>query len=219
MSAPPPPDLRARILEQARGAPSPTIAVERSRSVLASALAALLVLALAYRFGLPPARSSQALLAVALGGGLTALAASWVVASRGRSMLGRPRSVLVAVAVVVPVALLVVATAVTGLEGGVVMTGGTLGRHLTCVGLTLAFALGPLLAFAYVRRGSDPVHPRALGAALGAAAGAWGGAMIDVHCALTTVEHLAIGHALPIALVSALGALLGAKVLGVSARG
>ena len=66
---------------------------------------------------------------------------------------------------------------------------------------------------------ADPVQPRALGAALGAAAGAWGGAMIDVHCAVTTVEHLALGHALPIVLVSALvGALVGARVFGLRAR-
>jgi hypothetical protein len=218
MSPRPPPDLRARILQEALRAPSPTIATERSRALLAAALAAVSVLVLAYRFGPTPTRASEVLLAVAIGGGLTALAASWFAATRGRSMLGRPRGALIAVALLAPLALLAVATAVTGLEGGVVMTGGTLGHHVTCVGLTLAFALGPLVAFGYVRRRSDPVHPRALGAALGAAAGAWGGAMIDVHCALTTVEHMALGHALPIVLVSALGALLGARVLGVRAR-
>jgi hypothetical protein len=42
--------------------------------------------------------------------------------------------------------------------------------------------------------------------------------MIDLHCPLTTVEHLALGHALPIVLVSAVGALLGAKVLGMPGR-
>ena len=42
--------------------------------------------------------------------------------------------------------------------------------------------------------------------------------MIDVHCAVTSVEHFAIGHALPIVLLSALGALVGARVLGVRAE-
>jgi hypothetical protein len=35
---------------------------------------------------------------------------------------------------------------------------------------------GPLIAFARLRRASDPVSPRPTGAALGAAAGAWGDA-------------------------------------------
>jgi hypothetical protein len=132
-------------------------------------------------------------------------------------MLGRPVGVLVAVAALAPVALLVSATVATIFEGGIVLAGGTAQQHLACMAFTLLFAFGPFAAFAYARRGSDPVHPRALGAALGAAAGAWGGAMIDVHCKLTAVEHLALGHALPIVIVALVGAGLGARVFGVRA--
>jgi hypothetical protein len=154
------------------------------------------------------------LVAIAVGGGLSALAATWVAVSRGRSMLGRSRGVLWGVAVLAPVAILAWATLVTGYESGVVLAGGTVKEHLTCVAFTLLFALGPFAAFAYARRGTDPVHPRMLGAALGAAAGAWGGTMIDVHCKVTAVEHLALAHALPIVAITAVGALVGARVFG-----
>ena len=212
-----PPSLRARILEEARSVPSPTMADRRSRVALVAALGAMVSLLLSYRLGFPVARSSRVLIGVGLGGGLSALLVTWVAAARGKSMLGRPLGVLAMVAVLAPLALLAWATMMTGIEGGVVLRGGTLGQHVLCVVFTLLFALGPFVALAYARRGSDPVHPRALGAALGAAAGAWGGAMIDIHCSITTVEHLAIGHALPIVIVSLVGALLGGRVFGVRA--
>ena len=211
----PPPDLRARILEEARRAPSPTIEARRNRAVVAAVLGACVPLFLSYRIGLPASRPANVLLAVAFGGGCAAFVATWLAATRGKSMLGRPRGVLAAVALLAPLALLGSATLATAIEGGVVLAGGTGRQHVACVVFTLLFALGPFAALAYVRRGSDPVHPRALGAALGGAAGAWGGALIDLHCKVTTVEHLALAHALPIAFVALVGALLGARVLGV----
>jgi hypothetical protein len=117
----------------------------------------------------------------------------------------------------VPLALVAWATLVSGIEKGVVLGGGTMHEHVGCIVVTLLFARGPFAALAYARRATDPVHPRPLGAALGAAAGAWGGALIDVHCKVTTVEHFVVGHALPIVLLSVVGALLGARVLGVRA--
>jgi hypothetical protein len=213
-----PPHLRARILEDARRAPAPTIAARRSGALLAAACgvgASLLFSAIVLGFRI--IRPLPIFVALAVGGALSAFAATWLAASRGKSMLGRPAGVLTAVAVLAPLGLLALATTVTGFEGGVVLRGGTIGQHLVCTVCTLCLALGPFAALVYARRGTDPVHPRALGAALGAAAGAWGAGMIDLHCSLTTVEHLALGHAFPIVLVSALGAFLGAKVLGVRA--
>ena len=212
-----PPSLRVRILDEARRDPSPTRAVRRSRAAVAGALAVVASLLLSVRLGIPASRAPSILVAVGLGGFLSALVVTWLAATRGKSMLGRPAGTLVAVAVLAPVALLAWATLVTGVDGGVVLAGGTMREHLTCVLFTLLFALGPFAALAYARRGTDPVHPRALGAALGAAAGAWGGAMIDVHCKVTAVEHLALAHALPILFVALVGALVGAQVLGVRA--
>jgi hypothetical protein len=209
--------LRARILEEARATPSPTVADRRAGTIVAGCLAGGASLLLSYRLGIPAGRSSSVLVAIALGGGVSALVATWVAGSRGGSMLGRSRALLAAVTILVPLALVAWATLVSGVERGVVLAGGTMHEHLGCIAFTLLFALGPFAALAYTRRGTDPVHPRPLGAALGAAAGAWGGALIDVHCKVTTVEHFAIGHALPIVLLSVLGALLGARVLGVRA--
>ena len=184
--------------------------------MLAVAGAVIASLGLACRFGPTPARPAPVLFAIAIAGGVCALTAAWIGATRGSTALGRPSRTLVAVSVATPLALFAVATFAAGIDGReIAMGGGTLHQHLVCISLTLLFALGPLLAFTSAHRGSDPVHPRALGAALGAAAGAWGGVMIDVHCALTTVEHLALGHVLPIVLASAVGALLGARMLGV----
>jgi hypothetical protein len=218
MSGLPSPDLRARILAQARTVPSPTIADRRRRTALAACLGAGASLLLSFYLGVPTSRASGVLLAVALGGGLSALVATWVAVSRGHSMLGRSRGVLTGVTVLAPLVLLVWAVVVTGFDGGVVLSGGTTRQHLACVVFTLLFALGPFVAFAYARRGTDPVHPRLLGAALGAAAGAWGAAMIDVHCKVTAVEHLVLGHALPVVALSAIGALIGASVFGVHAK-
>jgi hypothetical protein len=215
MSELPSPNLRARILEEARKTPSLTLAVRRKRILVAAVLGGAASLTLSFRLGLTSSRSPSVLVAVGLGGVVAALVGTWLAATRGKSMLGRPAGVLAAVAVLAPFALLASATLATSLEGGIVLRGGTAHQHLICILLTLLFALGPFAALAYARRGSDPVHPRALGAALGAAAGAWGGAMIDIHCQVTALEHLALAHALPIAILVAAGALLGARLLGV----
>jgi len=87
-----------------------------------------------------------------------------------------------------------------------------------CLGLTLAGAVFPLLSLAFIRRGSDPVHPVATGAALGAACGAAAGVMVELWCPVAAPRHVAVGHILPIAIVSVLGALLGARVIAMRAR-
>jgi hypothetical protein len=212
-----PPNLRARILAEARQVPSPTLAERRSRVTLATALAVAVSFLFLYSFGVAVKRPASVLAAVGFGCGLSAFVATWVGARRGKSMLGRPLGGLAAVAVLVPLALLGWTTMMAGVDGTIVLIGGTARQHVICAIFTVLFALGPFAALAYVRRSSDPVHPRALGAAIGAAAGAWAGAMINVHCGLTTVEHLAVAHALPIALVSLIGALTGGRVFGVRA--
>jgi hypothetical protein len=210
-------NLRARILAEARKTPSPTIAVQRSRTIAFAVLGAAASLFLSFLFGFATTRPTSVLMAVAFGGGVVALVTTWLAATRGTSMLGRPIGVLAAIAVLAPIALLASAIVATGFEGNVVFLGGTARQHVGCVVSTLLFALGPFVALAYARRGSDPVHPRALGAALGAAAGVWGGAMIDVHCRVTAVVHLALAHALPIAILALVGVLVGARVFGVRA--
>jgi hypothetical protein len=214
MSGTPSPDLRARILEAARRTPSPTTAERRRGTTIALAVAAAGSLALSMRLGVPADRDARALVAIALGGVALAVAAMAIAVTRGASMLGRPRGVLFAVVAAAPALLLVWASGVATVERGFEMTGGDTRQHLVCAAFTLLFAAGPFLALAYARRGTDPVHPRFLGAALGAASGAWGGGMIDLHCKVTAFEHLVLGHWLPAVALGALGALVGARVLG-----
>jgi hypothetical protein len=77
-----------------------------------------------------------------------------------------------------------------------------------CLGVTVLFGAILLAAFALARRRSDPLFPRASGAALGAAAGAWGAMMVDLWCPVLEPSHLVLGHALPIVLLTAAGALV-----------
>src|SRR5258706_9706220 len=81
----------------------------------------------------------------------------------------------------------------------------------------LSFGLGACLMFglAWPRRHSDAVHPRALGAALGVASGLLGGALVDLWCPLAYPGHVLFGHVLPMWLLGSLGALLGARWLGI----
>jgi hypothetical protein len=212
-----PPDLRARILQTARSEPSPTRAATLKRAWIAAALGAAASLALSLKLGTPPTDVRPPLyIALAAGGAaLFAVIATWLAASRGGSMLGRSRASLVATAALLPVALLAWCVFGSAAVGEPQLPGESMTAHIVCFVFTSLFALGPLVAFAYLRRGSDPVHPRALGAALGAAAGAWGTMLINVHCAFTSAAHVTLGHVLPVALLAAVGALVGGRLFGV----
>lgn len=56
-------------------------------------------------------------------------------------------------------------------------------------------------------RGSVPVASGPRGAALGASAGAWAGMSVFLHCPAFEPTHLIIGHVVPIAVFTALGAI------------
>jgi hypothetical protein len=79
-------------------------------------------------------------------------------------------------------------------------------------------AFGPLAAFAYVRRHTDPVHPRLTGAAVGAAAGAWGALAIGMHCPGTMPVHVLAGHVTPVFLLTLLGIWIGGRGVSVSVK-
>jgi hypothetical protein len=140
---------------------------------------------------------------------LLALGASWLALPARASMLPRPRWLLLAVTVAVPVLV------------GLALSVG----HLSyadpfervgwrCFSLTLATAPGPFAALLYFGRRLDPVHPRFTGAALGAAVAAWGALMVEVWCPLAQTGHVLIGHVAPVVVLSAAGALAGRKLFG-----
>src|SRR5258708_2375809 len=80
---------------------------------------------------------------------------------------------------------------------------------LRCLGLTLAMSALPLLALLYVRRGTDPTHPRTAGFGLGAATGLGAAVFVDMSCPVAHASHLLLGHVLPIGILSLAGVWLG----------
>jgi hypothetical protein len=82
-----------------------------------------------------------------------------------------------------------------------------------CVALALALAATPLVTFLALRRGAEPDCPATLGAAAGAMCGAWAEVLVLLWCPVRGVAHGALAHALPVALLAAVGAVAGRKVL------
>jgi hypothetical protein len=144
------------------------------------------------------------------------VSAAWLGVARGRSMLGRPASQRLLVAVLTPIAL-----AVSALIAGVVVhpllrpTG--LLEHTRCISFTVLMAFGPLVAFTFARRGSDPVAPRFTGAAIGAAAGALGALGIELRCSHAGMFHVLLAHVLPVVALAFVGAFLAGRFIDVQA--
>lgn len=136
-----------------------------------------------------------------------ALCATWLVLPSRRSMLAPARGPLLAVAVGVP--LLVGAWLIlwhTTYADPFVRTG------WRCFALTSLTAPWPFLALAYAGRRVEPRHPGVAGAALGAVAGAWAAVMVELWCPLSVHSHVLIGHVLPLAFLTLLGAAVGARL-------
>jgi hypothetical protein len=213
-------DLRARVLAATRAEPSPTRAarVRRSALVVAAGFAPAVILSSLIGGPSVDGRPLSYMLALTLAWLLIGTTATWGGVARGPSMLGRPSAWKIVVAVVTPAAL--VATAIVA---GVAWPE-TLGdpastrAHVVCIALTLVCGLGPLVAFAFVRRGSDPVSPRLTGAGIGAAAGAWGAVAIELHCGHTSLMHITLGHVAPVLVLGLLGLIVGDRVVAVRAK-
>jgi hypothetical protein len=212
-----PPDLRARVLEDAKRSPSPPRAVvQRTTAATLAVGFAVVVLVFGAIGGADlTTRPPEFLVLTLVGWTSIAVLATWGGFGRGRSMLGRSLNILVVVALVTAPGLLAWMLLGTSMYPGTLGYPTTLRVHLVCFASTATLAIGPFAALALVRRASDPVHPRASGAALGAAAGAWAGVMIDLHCPVSDTMHVAMAHVLPVIVFAVVGALLGRRVLGV----
>ncbi len=211
-----PPDIRARVLARAKETPSPDASATRRGNLAAVVLGLATATTMIAALGLSLGGRPLAFVAVsAAGWAAIAFAASAMAAGRKRTMLGSARVVLVAGA-------LAAAPAIFGWVMGVTVgwpevrePAGTWHNHIACLAATMLLSIGPIVALSYLRRTSDPVHPRATGAAIGAAAGAWGGVLIDMHCPLVAPLHVAVAHVLPVVLYAAIGALVGGRMFGV----
>lgn len=210
------PSLKERVLAAAEKEPSPVRAQHRSKALRSLAIATAIALIVLFGTGGPEVGHRPNLLVVTTAlilAGLAALVTWLALRGFGKSMTGAPTEILVGAAVLsAPVAWMVEL-------GARVMWPPTYIHHASllstsiCHLCTLAMAAAPLVVFLRLRRGADPVHPRALGAALGAAAGMWGALLIDLHCASNDLMHIAWGHALPTVVLVAIGAFFGSNSL------
>lgn len=207
-------ELRARTLELAKSRPSPSRSTLRLRRSLGVALLLLLPIAIFWAFGgvREGPRASELLLKTAAGAGLIALVASVAAFSRGGSMLGRSRRVLLAVVVLTPLALLGWKVGMSAPYPG--MLAEWPGRHgLRCLLLSCSLSLVPLLGALFFLRRSDPVHPALRGMAIGAAIGSSSWVLVDLWCPVGNLSHLLLGHVAPLGLSVAIGALVGRRLL------
>lgn len=208
--------LRAQVLELSTLEPSPTRAelARQHRIVLGVVLLVPLLIFVAcggIRLGPRPERL---VLQTALGSAFLAAGVAIVGIGRGRSMLGRPRWWLLAQVLLTPVLLfgwrILISTYYPDMMAEWVDRPG-----LRCFTLSVILAFAPLLGLLWLRRGSDPLHPRLTGAAFGAAVGAGSWVLVDLWCPVSYIPHLLLGHVLPLLLSIALSALLGSRVIAV----
>ncbi len=214
-------DLKARILAQAAARPSPTRDASRGYAWLIAPSSAIVAATLFFAFDGPrhgQGRAPWFYAASTIGWAMVAALSVWGALARGRSAIGRPRPWLLVLAIGTP------ATLFAMMFGFAVAHPEVTSVHperlgLKCLGLTVAAAVFPLLSLALLRRGSDPVHPVATGAAFGSACGASAGVMVEMWCPVATPAHVAIGHILPILALTLIGALLGSRVIAMRPRG
>jgi hypothetical protein len=211
--------LRARVIEQTRREP----ALTRSQLLLRqSVVMGMAVLSSLLLFGwLGGVRSGPRPLALVLqtafGSAALALGSAIIAFGRGRSMLGRPRSWLLALIVLTPIALFS-CRVLLSVRFPLMMAEWHGRPGLRCFAMSGALALAPLFGVLWLRRGTDPVHPRSTAAALAATVGAGSWVLVDLWCPVGFVPHLLLGHVLPLLLLIALGATLGARLVSFKPR-
>jgi len=210
------PELRAKVIELSAREPSPTRAELRlkQRVVLSIVLLVPLLIFMAWGGIRVGPRPDRLVLQTALGSAVLSAGVAIVALGRGRSMLGRPRSWLLAQVLLTPV-LLLGWRVLSSVSYPNMMARWVERPGLRCFTLSMILALAPLLGVLWLRRGSDPVHPRLTAAAFGAAVGAGAWVLVDLWCPVGYVPHLLLGHVLPLLLLIALSALLGSRVIAV----
>lgn len=211
-------DLRARVLAAASVTPAPT-RDERSTQVargLALMLAIMAALAVVLG-GVVRGERSAALIGFTSGLGLV-LALGLTSLAAPRSLLGRPRGVLMVVLLATAPALALVPLVADLLWP--VASSVRSGVHLACAGLSVVEGAVPLAFFLWLRAGTDPVHPTLTGAAFGATAGAWSAMLAYLRCPDAELLHCVVAHGvLPALVLLAVGALAGGRFLRVRRSG
>ena len=213
--------LRQKIAAALQRAPAPTRRQVRLRNalILGAGLAGSLGLFLAlggFRGGGAP--RPVALIVGTFGGTLALAVATWRAAWwRQGTMLGPPRDALVGVTLAVPLLYLAWKIGLSQTVDGAADWWPTR-VGFRCFGMSNLVSAPILAALLATRRGASPVQPGWAGAALGVAAGATAALGVDLWCPVGHPAHVLMGHALPIALLGALGAASGSRWLRRPAR-
>jgi hypothetical protein len=212
------PEFKSRVLASVREVPAPTRKETLRRQTWLFAAGLLGALAIFFaKGGLRVTNRPPSLIALtSVGTAVFVGIGMWLLFTRGRTGLRRPRAVLLAAAVLSTAAFVVWRYGVSALYG---MTSPWPSRvGFRC--LALSVMTGGLMLFAALMswRRSEPVTPRATGAAFGAGAGLGSALLVDLWCPVSYVPHLLLGHVLPIAILSVAGGLIGGRVLGIFRR-
>jgi len=213
-----PPDFKSRVLASVREVPAPTRkeTLQRQTWLIAAGLTGALVLFF-IKGGLRVTSRPPSLIALSsVGTAMFVGVGMWLLFTRGPSGLRRPRTVLLGAALLSTVAFVSWRYGISALYGRAGAWPGRVG--LRC--LVLSVGTGGLMLFAALVswRRSDPITPRATGAAFGAGAGLGSALLVDLWCPVGYVPHLLLGHVLPIAILSLAGGLIGGRVLGIVRR-
>jgi hypothetical protein len=212
------PDFKSRVLASVREVPAPTRkeTLQRQTWLIAAGLTGALALFF-IKGGLRVTSRPPSLIALtSVGTAIFVGVGMWLLFTRGPSGLRRPRTVLVGAALLSTVAFVAWRYGISALYGRAGAWPGRVG--LRC--LVLSVGTGGLMLFAALMswRRSDPITPRATGAAFGAGAGLGSALLVDLWCPVGYVPHLLLGHVLPIVILSLAGALIGGRVLGIVRR-
>ncbi len=210
-----PSPLRDRVLQAAAARKSPTRRTHRQKRalVLGIPLLGLVAFAVMPPLSLRGRPLSYVLVSVGVMLVVAAASASWVLA-RGTSTLGRPRDSLRKVIAAVPwgLALGALAANVAAPDTWIAPTSDLL-IHCECALVSLGIGAALLVSFAWTERESDPIAPRVTGASFGAAAGALSALVLAIRCPHADPVHVLVTHVIPVALLAALGAVVGARWL------
>jgi hypothetical protein len=212
------PEFKSRLLASVRDVPAPTRkeTLRRQTWLFAAGLAGALALFF-IKGGLRVTSRPPSLIALtSLGTAVFAGLGMWLLFTRAPTGLRRPRAVLLGAALFSTVAFVTWRYGVSALYDRAGVWPGRVG--LRC--LVLSVGTGGLMLFAALMswRRSEPVTPRATGAAFGAGAGLGSALLVDLWCPVAYVPHLLLGHVLPILVLALAGGLIGGRVLGLSRR-
>jgi hypothetical protein len=205
--------LKDRVLDEVAKQPAPTRReVVRSTAILVGCGIFVALVLFFLKGGLRVTGRPPLLVALtSVGTAVIAGVGMWILFTRGRSMLGRPRALLVWAAVLSALGFLGWKYGISSLYGLTEDWPDRVGSR--CLWLSTAMGALPLLGALLSWRRAASLTPASTGAAFGAGAGLGSAVLVDLWCPVGYLPHLMLGHALPIALLALLGGLLGAWLL------